>query len=113
MLIRRFKDPSPAVRYWAATGCVVLGAEARPARGPLLALLEDPSVSVRIAAVEALYRLEKPAAVGNTPEKSLETLLKTLESALKGDNRSEERSVGKWCVRTCRSRWSTYRKKKK
>src|SRR3546814_16545880 len=27
--------------------------------------------------------------------------------------RSAERSVGKECVSTCRSRWSTYRKKKK
>src|SRR3546814_4336193 len=30
-----------------------------------------------------------------------------------GGERSEERSVGKACVRTCRSRWSPYRYKKK
>src|SRR3546814_17677311 len=29
-------------------------------------------------------------------------------AALKGDVRSEERSVGKECVRSCRSRWSSY-----
>src|SRR3546814_14289066 len=29
------------------------------------------------------------------------------------DPRSEERRVGKECVRPCRSRWSPYRKKKK
>src|SRR3546814_21175590 len=28
-------------------------------------------------------------------------------------HRSEERSVGKECVSTCRSRWSTYHQKKK
>src|SRR3546814_15923664 len=30
-----------------------------------------------------------------------------------GFPRSEERRVGKECVSTCRSRWSTYQKKKK
>src|SRR3546814_14789314 len=30
-----------------------------------------------------------------------------------GSQRSEERRVGKECVSTCRSRWSTYHKKKK
>src|SRR3546814_17674671 len=29
------------------------------------------------------------------------------------DDRSEERRVGKACVSTCRSRWSTYHQKKK
>src|SRR3546814_17701999 len=31
----------------------------------------------------------------------------------KAEDRSEERRVGKECVRTCRSRWSPYHKKKK
>src|SRR3546814_2387261 len=30
------------------------------------------------------------------------------EKAVKADHRSEERRVGKECVRTCRSRWSPY-----
>src|SRR3546814_12600591 len=32
--------------------------------------------------------------------------------ALVGESRSEERRVGKECVRTCRSRWSPYHSKK-
>src|SRR3546814_14873504 len=35
------------------------------------------------------------------------------ESIAAGIGRSEERRVGKECVRTCRSRWSRYHKKKK
>src|SRR3546814_16490822 len=35
------------------------------------------------------------------------------KSFLKLDFRSEERRVGKECVSTCRSRWSTYHSKKK
>jgi len=44
------------VRYWAATGCVILGTKAEPASDGLRKLLEDPSPSVRIAAAEALCR---------------------------------------------------------
>src|SRR3546814_2109573 len=36
-----------------------------------------------------------------------------LQSVLAGPESSEERRVGKACVRTCRSRWSPYREKKK
>src|SRR3546814_11247064 len=32
---------------------------------------------------------------------------------MSADDRSEERRVGKECVSTCRSRWSTYHSKKK
>src|SRR3546814_14051349 len=39
------------------------------------------------------------------------TLVRTY--TLLGNERSEERSVGKECVRTGRSRWSRYHKKKK
>src|SRR3546814_16609337 len=36
-----------------------------------------------------------------------------LEVFVASRRRSEERRVGKECVSTCRSRWSTYHKKKK
>lgn len=55
-LIELMKDPDPAVRYWAATGCSVRGGEAGDAIQELRALLGDPIPSVRIAAAEALCR---------------------------------------------------------
>jgi HEAT repeat protein len=56
-LVKRLKDPDSAVRYWAATGCVVLGEQARSAADALAAALADPSGDVRIAAAEALFGL--------------------------------------------------------
>lgn len=74
-LTGRLQDPDPAVRYWAATGCIVLGRQALPAKESLLALLEDPVVSVRIAAAEALYHFGEK-------KRSLDALA----AALKSDN---------------------------
>src|SRR3546814_14002616 len=37
-----------------------------------------------------------------------EETIQILPAIPNGDTRSEERRVGKACVRTCRSRWSTY-----
>jgi hypothetical protein len=46
------------VRFWAAQGLLMLGAEAAPAASALFATLEhDPSVHVRIPAAEALARM--------------------------------------------------------
>jgi len=56
-LVKRLKDPDSAVRYWAATGCVVLGEQARSAADALAAALADSSGDVRIAAAEALFGL--------------------------------------------------------
>lgn len=46
-----------AMRYWAATGLLILGAAAAPARSDLRALLADPEPQVRIVAAEALAGL--------------------------------------------------------
>lgn len=46
-----------AMRYWAATGLLILGAAATPARADLRALLADPEPQVRIVAAEALAGL--------------------------------------------------------
>lgn len=51
------KDPHPVMRYWAATGCLVLGAGAAEAVGDLRSALTDEVADVRVVAAEALVRL--------------------------------------------------------
>ncbi|MFS8617974.1 MAG: sulfatase-like hydrolase/transferase [Solitalea sp.] len=70
-LISALSDSNPVVRYWAATGCIVLVEKALPAKQHLLMRLTDPVVSVRIASAEALYHLNGKQAA-----------LKTLSEAL-------------------------------
>lgn len=50
-------DADGAVRYWAALGLRVLGAEAAPAQAALTAALQDSSPCVRIEAAGALVEL--------------------------------------------------------
>lgn len=75
VLVLRLEDDDPVVRYWAATGCTVLGEEAASARAALHALLADQEASVRIAAAEALHHLGEAAGI-----------LPTLTGALANDN---------------------------
>jgi len=56
-LSTRLTDKNPIVRYWAATGCTVLGTQAQEARPQLVSLLRDIEPAVRVAAAEALYGL--------------------------------------------------------
>ncbi len=57
-------DKNPVVRYWAVTGCTILSKDAIAARDQLAKLLQDPEISVRIAAAEALYyQSEKEKAI--------------------------------------------------
>jgi len=57
-------DPHPVIRYWAATGCLILQDQAAPAKAKLLARLADDYADVRVVAAEALgYLGEKEAAV--------------------------------------------------
>ena len=53
-LTTRLEDPYPGVRYWAAVGLRVLGAEAEPAANALKKRFADDFWDVRIAAAEAL-----------------------------------------------------------
>ncbi len=53
-LINRLSDEENVVRYWAATGCTILGPAAGPARETLLTMTGDPSADVRSAVQEAL-----------------------------------------------------------
>src|SRR5690606_7565260 len=73
VLVQKLNDPNPVVRYWAATGCTVLGAEAQPAKEALIQALDDPQGAVRIAAAEALYLLGEK-------ERVLDVLTKALKS---------------------------------
>ncbi len=66
------------MRYWAATGCTVLGKQAGKARSKLTVLLQDDVPAVRIAAAEALYGLDKKA-----------TVIPTLTDILLSDNQIE------------------------
>jgi len=53
-------DPHPAIRYWAAVGCLILQERAAPAKERLRARLQDEWADVRVAAAEALAWLEEP-----------------------------------------------------
>jgi arylsulfatase A-like enzyme len=57
------QNEESAIRYWGATGLLILGNEAAPAKEDLMAALNDESANVITAAAEALYNLgEKEAA---------------------------------------------------
>ncbi len=47
-------DPHPVIRYWGATGCLILQDKAAPAKGALEALLKDEWPVIRVVAAEAL-----------------------------------------------------------
>ena len=47
------------IRYWGATGCLILGADAEDAVNDLKGLLTDKDPDVRITAAEALCSLGK------------------------------------------------------
>jgi arylsulfatase A-like enzyme len=68
-------DPHPILRYWAATGCLILQEKAAPAKGKLRERLKDEWADVRVVAAEALGHLgESQAAV------------KTIQAVLTSDN---------------------------
>ncbi|MGV3541522.1 MAG: sulfatase-like hydrolase/transferase [Rufibacter sp.] len=74
-LTERLTDKSAVVRYWAATGSILLGPQAKPAKANLTLLLKDKEPSVRIAAAEALYGLGEKDSV-----------LPVLRNSLSSDN---------------------------
>src|SRR3546814_13790452 len=61
------------------------------------------------------FALDRVAAVGDVRRRRLVDLRagRTRVAGRAVQRRSEERRVGKECVRTCRSRWSPYHYKKK
>ena len=72
-LTKRLDDQESAVRYWAATGCAILGKQAVSAHADLEKHLDDPSPSVAVASAEALYYL-------GDKEKSIATLSRALQN---------------------------------
>jgi hypothetical protein len=64
-LIGFLGDENGTVRYWGAIGCLILKDKSQPAKSALIAVLNDESVDVRIAAAEALCHLgeEKVATI--------------------------------------------------
>jgi len=53
-LMAACNDPHPVIRYWGATGCLVLQEEAAPAKAKLQDLLKDDWMDIRVVAAEAL-----------------------------------------------------------
>lgn len=68
-LIKALSDPHPVMRYWAATGCLVLQGKSAPAKVALLPLLKDEWADVRVVAAEALAFLgEQEAALATVTD---------------------------------------------
>jgi arylsulfatase A-like enzyme len=72
-LTEYLKSNNRIIRYWAATGLLILGKDAESSVDHLTTALQDPSPDVTIVAAEALYRLGQR-------QKSVETLLTALEN---------------------------------
>ncbi len=66
------ENDESAIRYWGATGLLILGEQAEPAKEELLAALSDNSANVVTVAAEALYNLGEKEAAGNALLKVLE-----------------------------------------
>jgi arylsulfatase A-like enzyme len=58
VLIKRLYDPDTIIRFWAATGCLILGEKAKTAHEDLRKLLHDKSGDVRAVASEALCQMD-------------------------------------------------------
>jgi hypothetical protein len=56
-LVEYLKNDDSAIRYWGATGLLILGEKAAPAKVKLMKALEDEAPDVVITAAETLYLL--------------------------------------------------------
>jgi len=70
--IEALEDPSEPIRWWAAQGCTMLGAQAASAAPALRRHLGDDSGSVQVAAAEALARLGETDAALRVLEKIIQ-----------------------------------------
>src|SRR3546814_13212731 len=80
---------------------------------PRFAFEKFPAADARLTT--QMKSVGEVMAIGRTFQESMQKALRGLETGRSGFDpsgvdiaRSEERRVGKECVRTCRSRWSTY-----
>ena len=65
------KDKDAAIRYWGATGCIILGKGAAAAKSDLVNLCKDSCADVRSAASQALFMIGEV----KTAESTLEAIL--------------------------------------
>lgn len=65
VLLEYLKDEDRAIRYWGATGLLILGKDTAPAKNELLAMLNDKSPGVVTVSAEALYNLGDKEAARN------------------------------------------------
>jgi arylsulfatase A-like enzyme len=72
-LLTAMDDAHPVIRYWAATGCLVLKEKAARAKPNLRALLDDPVADVRVVAAEALSHLGEIERATQTLAEVLDT----------------------------------------
>lgn len=70
-LTQQLKNSNPTIRYWAATGLLILGKEASSSVNTLKAALADDKPYVQIAAAEALYGLGERVLAIDTIKKHL------------------------------------------
>jgi N-sulfoglucosamine sulfohydrolase len=78
-LIAALDDLHPVIRYWAATGCLILKDQAAPVKAKLTELLRDEWPDVRTIAAEAIAQL------GET-----EAAIATLKDVLNSGNEYEQ-----------------------
>ena len=62
------KDKDSAIRYWGATGCIILGKDAAAAKSDLVRLCKDSCADVRSAASQALFMMGEVKTAASTLE---------------------------------------------
>lgn len=72
-LVTSLDDPHPIVRYWAATGCLILKNKASMAKSKLTERLNDDWADIRVIAAEAIGQLGEPQAAIATIKAVLRT----------------------------------------
>jgi len=72
-LVELLTSKESAVRYWGATGLLLLGDNAKSEIPSLKKAIKDPSVSVAVVAAEALYKLNKKEDAYNGFIRALKT----------------------------------------
>jgi N-sulfoglucosamine sulfohydrolase len=69
LLVEALNDSHPVIRYWAATGCLILQNQSASAKEALKERLKDDSLDVRVVAAEALaYQGESRLALSTLTE---------------------------------------------
>ena len=65
------KHQDPAIRYWGATGCIVIGKDSKSLKSDLMGLLKDACPDVRTASAHALFSIGHPKEAVPVLEKIL------------------------------------------